>query len=148
MIYLGSDHGGFNLKERVKAWLDEWGYQYEDLGNTVYDSGDDYPRFAFEVAKKVGRGVEEENRGILFCRSAVGMVIAANKVKGARVAACYDEKMTRLSREHNNANIIALPGDKLTDEQAKNILKIFLETEFSSDARHRRRVGQIVDFES
>jgi len=146
MIYLGADHGGFELKEKIKTWLEEWGEAYEDLGNKIFDLRDDYPEFAFEVAKKVV-GNDEVNRGILICRSAVGMIIAANKIGGARGAAIYDEEMARLSREHNNANIIGLSGNRLSEQEAKNILKIFLETEFSKDERHKRRVGQITEFE-
>ena len=145
MIYIGSDHGGFHLKEKVKSWLKEWGYEYEDMGNAKLEMEDDYPKYAFLVAKKTAE--DEKNRGILICRSAVGMVIAANKVKEVRAAAVYDEKMARLSREHNNSNVIGLSGDNLTEESAKNILKIWLETEFSKDERHRRRVGMIREFE-
>ena len=142
MIYLGSDHGGFELKEKVKLWLTEWGYEFEDLGNLKLEQDDDYPEYAFAVAKKVAED-DEVNRGILICRSAVGMVIAANKIKKARAAAVYDETMARLSREHNNANIIGLSGDRLNDDQAKKIIKIFLKTKFSGEARHRRRVFTI-----
>ena len=145
MIYLGADHGGFHLKEKVKQWLKARGEAFDDLGNRNYEEGDDYPKFAFEVAKKVAG--DEKSFGILICRSAVGMVIAANKVKGARAAAVYDREMARLAREHNKANIIALSGDRLTDVEAKNIVKIFLETAFSTDERHTRRVNQINEFE-
>ena len=146
MIYLGSDHGGFYLKQKIKLWLEEWGYEYTDLGNLKYEEGDDYPQYAFSVAKKVAEN-KEKNRGILICRSAVGMVIAANKFKGARAAACYDKEMARLSREHNNANIIALSGDFVNDEAAKRIIKIWLTTEFSGQERHFRRIGQIEEDE-
>jgi len=130
MIFLGADHGGFQLKEKVKLWLKEWGYEYQDMGNEKLEEGDDYPAFAFRVAEHVAEDEKEgrEAQGILICRSAVGMVIAANKVHGARAAAIYDEKMTVKSREHNNSNIIALSGDNLTEDEAKKILKIWLET--------------------
>ena len=146
MIYLGSDHGGFKLKQQIKKWLSEWGYGYQDLGNSEFDEVDDYPQYALQVATKVAEN-EPENKGVLVCRSAVGMVIAANKIKGARAAAVYDEEMGRLVREHNNANIIGLSGDRLSAEEAKKILKKFLETDFSQDERHRRRVKMIGEFE-
>ena len=147
MIYLGADHGGYHLKEKVKQWLTEWGEKYEDYGNREYDENDDYPKYAFEVAKKVAENDQDGAKGILLCRSAVGMVIAANKIKGARGAAVYDEQMARLSREHNNANIIGLSGDRLNEEEAKQIIRVFLETKFSEEERHRRRVVQIKDYE-
>lgn len=147
MIYLGADHGGYQLKEKVKQWLKDWGFEFEDLGNKEFDKEDDYPEFAIAVAQKVSAG-GEESRGILICRSAVGMVIAANKIKGIRAAAVYDEKMAKLSREHNKSNIITLSGDNLSQEKAKNILKIWLETDFSPEERHRRRVRQIEKFEN
>lgn len=147
MIYLGADHGGFKLKEKVKKWFKEWRYQYEDLGNKNFDKDDDYPEFAIAVAQKVSAG-GEESRGILICRSAVGMIIAANKIKGIRAAAVYNEPMAVKSREHNNSNIIALSGNNLSDDEAKKILKTWLETEFSPEERHRRRVRQIEKFEN
>ena len=147
MIYLGSDHGGYELKQKIMTWLAEWGKTYEDLGNKNYDENDDYPEFAIAVAQKVAENQNEQVKGILICRSAVGMVIAANKIKGARGAAVYDEQMARLSREHNNANIIGLSGDRVNEEEAKQIIRVFLETKFSEEERHRRRVGQIKDYE-
>jgi ribose 5-phosphate isomerase B len=159
MIYLGSDHGGFNLKEKIKKWLTQWGYAWEDMGNTFYDKDDDYPKFAFLVAKKV---VEEEKntgkvyptpwkdrpKGILCCRSAAGMVIAANKVKGARAVVCFDPSYVRHSRLHNDSNILALGADWLDDLQVKKIIKTWLETEFSGEARHVKRLGQISAYEN
>ena len=146
MIYLGADHGGYHLKEKVKEWLVVWGYEYQDMGNEKLEENDDYPAFAFRVAEHVAED-DEENRGILICRSAVGMVIAANKIHGARAAAVYEEKMAVKSREHNNSNIIALSGDNLTEDEAKKILKIWLTTPFSAEDRHKRRVEQIKEFE-
>ena len=146
MIYLGADHGGFQLKEKIKKWLEEWNYKYQDMGNEKLEENDDYPAFAFRVAEHVAED-DEINRGILICRSAVGMVIAANKVKGVRAAAVYDENMSVKSREHNNSNIIALSGDNLSENEAKKVLKKWLETLFSKDDRHRRRIEQIKEFE-
>jgi len=149
MIYLGADHGGFELREKIKKWLPEWNYKYQDMGNEKLEEGDDYPAFAFRVAEQVADDERDgkEAFGILICRSAVGMVIAANKIHGARAAAVYNKKMAVKSREHNNSNIIALSGDNLTEDEAKKILKIWLTTPFSAEDRHRRRVEQIKEFE-
>ena len=153
MIYLGADHGGYHLKEKIKTWLNEWGFDYKDLGNTSFDKDDDYPQFAVRVGQKVGnlddrsKFWKERAKGVLACRSAAGVVIAANKVKGVRAAACFDEKSAGHAREHNDANVIALSGDWLDEEQAKKILHRFLTTEFSKEERHERRLNQIIQYE-
>ncbi len=144
-IYLGADHGGFKLKEKVKTWLKAWGYEYEDCGNMVFEPEDDYPDFALKVAQNVAK--EPGSIGILACRSAGGMIIAANKVKGARAAAAFDETSARHCREHNNANILGLSGDWTGDVQAKEIVKVFIDTQFSAEERHKRRVEKIVGYE-
>jgi len=157
MIYLGADHGGFDLKEKIKKWLTRWGYPWEDLGNTFYEKEDDYPKFAFAVAQKV---VEEEKKGnqypkpwadrpkgIITCRSAAGMVIAANKVKGARAATAFDVRSAKHCRLHNDVNILALSGDWLDEYHTKKILKVWLTTEFSGEERHIRRLEQIAEYE-
>jgi ribose 5-phosphate isomerase B len=145
MIYLGSDHGGFELKEKIKKFLDKNKYKYVDMGNKVFDKGDDYPDYAFKVAEKVAK--EKNAVGILFCRSSEGMIIAANKVKNIRAASVFNEKSARLSREHNDANVIALPGDWMNEKDAEKILKTFLDSKFSSEERHVRRIKKISDYE-
>lgn len=153
MIFLGSDHGGFALKEKVKSWLQEWNEPSEDLGPKSLDPEDDYPPYAFAVAEKVSASWEirhewkDHDKGILFCRSSGGVVIAANKVKGIRAVACWDEKSAVHAREHNNANVIAIAGDWTDDETAKKIIRAFLSTDFSKEPRHMRRVQQIGDYE-
>ena len=157
MIYLGSDHGGFDLKEKIKKWLSQWGYTWADLGNSIYDQDDDYPQFAIEVAQKVASDErsglryplewKQRAKGILLCRSAAGMMIAANKVKDARATTAFDTRSAKHSRLHNDANILALSGDWLEEHQAKNILKTWLETEFSGEERHLRRLRQIEEYE-
>ena len=147
MIYLGSDHGGFKLKQQIKKWLSEWGYGYQDLGNSEFDEVDDYPQYALQVATKVAEN-EPENKGVLVCRSAVGMVIAANKIKGARAALCFDEITAKVAREHNDANILCLAGRDMSSGQAKKVAKTWLETEFSSEARHKRRVDKVKKLET
>ncbi|MEK7557172.1 MAG: RpiB/LacA/LacB family sugar-phosphate isomerase [Patescibacteria group bacterium] len=145
-VYLGADHGGFELKERIKRWLVEWGHTWEDLGNTTYDKGDDYPPFALAVAEKVGK--TRDAIGILACRSAAGMVIAANKVKGVRAITVHDENSAGLAREKNDANVVVLSGDWLSEKEAKKILKVFLETPFSGEERHIRRIKTIEEYEN
>lgn len=156
MIYLGSDHGGFDLKEKIKKWLSNWGLPWEDLGNTIYDKEDDYPLFALIVSQRVANEEKDYKaypfpwqkrpKGILSCRSAAGMVIAANKIKGARAASAFDDRSAKHCRLHNDVNILALSGDWLEEHQAKKILKIWLETEFSGEERHVKRLKQIEDF--
>lgn len=157
MIYLGSDHGGFDLKEKIKKWLTRWGYAWEDVGNTLYDKEDDYPKFAIAVAQKVAesekagniypKNWKERAKGVITCRSAAGMMIAANKVKGARASTAFDKRSAGHCRLHNDVNVLALSGDWLDEYSAKSILKIWLETEFSGEERHVRRLKQIEEFE-
>lgn len=146
MIYLGADHGGFELKEKIKLWLTEWGMAYEDCGNEKYDASDDYPAFAFAVAKKVAKD-SERNKGVLACRSAAGMVIAANKVKGIRAVSVFDEESAKHSRTNNDANVVALSGDWLKDDKAKNVLNVWLQTDFSHEERHMKRIEDIKTIE-
>ena len=143
-IYVGSDHAGFKLKENLKPFLKRLGYSVEDVGNLVLDPKDDYPDFAFPLAKKVGRS---KNKGILFCGSSQGVCIAANKVKGVRAVAVNNAFDAKMSREHNDANVLCLSGWKTSQTTAKNILRTWLKTRFSSAKRHVRRVNKIKRFE-
>lgn len=145
MIYLGSDHGGFELKEYVKLFLKKNKFEFEDLGNLNYDSEDDYPDYAFKVAEKVSK--DEKNRGILFCRSSGGVIIAANKVNGIRAVSAHDVKSAVHAREHNDANIVALPGDWITEKLAGKIVETFLKTKFTNEERHVRRLKKIKNYE-
>lgn len=139
-IYIGADHAGFALKGKIRKWLEHKGVPYQDLGNIRLDPKDDYPDFASTVARKV---VTEKSLGILVCGSAQGMCIAANKVKGARAAVPYSLKEARLSREHNNANIICLSGWSAHLHKSKRMIEIFLTTPFSQEPRHVRRLEKI-----
>ena len=149
MIYIGADHGGYELKEKIKKWLSEWKLKYTDCGADTVDPEDDYPQFAFTVAEAVGREDDmtkswsKRTKGILVCRSAGGMVIAANKVKDVRAIAVTDIKSAKHSREHNDANILGLSGDWMDEKQAKEIVKMWLDTEFFGEVRHKRRIDQI-----
>ena len=144
MIYLGADHAGFNLKEELKKYLKELGYEYEDLGNQQLEPKDDYPDFALAVAEKV---VATDNQGILICATGLGMAIAANKIKGIRAAVCWDEFTVLQSRQHNDANILCLGGKVIDLEIAKKIIRIWIEVKFNGEERHVRRLKKIKDIE-
>ncbi|MEK6939194.1 MAG: RpiB/LacA/LacB family sugar-phosphate isomerase [Nanoarchaeota archaeon] len=139
-IYIGADHAGFSLKEKIKKWLEHKHVSYVDLGNKKLDPKDDYPDFAIALAKKV---VADKSLGILACGSAQGMCIAANKIKGARAVIPYSLREARLSKEHNNANIICLSGWFTHLHKSKRMIEVFLTTPFSQEPRHIRRLGKI-----
>lgn len=141
MIYLGADHRGFELKEVLKKRLIEEGLEVTDLGNDHPDPNDDYVDFATKVAHAVSEF--PENRGILLCGSGVGVDIVANKIDGVRCALASDQRTAIQSREHEDANVLALPADKLESELAYEIIKAFLNTEFSGEGRHERRLEKI-----
>jgi ribose 5-phosphate isomerase B len=145
-IYIASDHGGYFLKEELKKYLLEKGHKVEDVGNTRYEPNDDYPNFIFPLAQKVAR--DKSGFGVVLGRSGVGEMIAANKVKGIRAAVCFNQKVARKAREHNNANIISFGADYVGATSAKRMLDVFLRTHFSQAKRHRRRVEKITRYES
>mgnify|MGYP003967304367 FL=1 len=153
MIYIGSDHGGFKFKEKLKIFLEKQNYTFTDLGNKKYDSIDDYPIFVFNVAMKIGelddssKVWEERPKGILLCRSSGGMVVAANKVKNVSAISVFDKKSAEHARLHNDCNVIALSGDWLSEEEMFDIVKTWLTTEFSKEERHIRRINMIKEFE-
>jgi ribose 5-phosphate isomerase B len=141
MLYLGSDHRGFQLKEKLKDKLISDGVTIEDLGNTKFDPKDDYPIFAEKVANAVT--VSLDNKGIVLCGSGVGVDMVANKVDGVRCALVQDEERVKQSREHEDINMLALPADIIDEEKAYKMVKIFLETPFSGDERHLRRLEEV-----
>ena len=138
MIAIGSDHGGYELKEKIKDFF-EGKLNFKDFGTDSLESVD-YPEIAYKVADSIACG--ECQYGILICRTGVGMSIVANKVKGIRCALCYNEKIGGLCKEHNNANVISLPADMLSFEEIVNIINTWLETEFAG-GRHEKRVNMI-----
>jgi ribose 5-phosphate isomerase B len=146
-IYLGSDHRGFELKEKIKSFLINKAYEVEDLGALVYDPTDDYPVYAHAVAEAVVSDKEFGDRGnirgIVFCGSAVGASIVANKVKSAWAGVVWNEELAKLSREHNNANILVLSADDIAEEEMIKIIHIWLATKFSGEARHVRRLREL-----
>ena len=138
-IFIASDHAGFDLKEIVKKYLSKKKLTYQDLG-PVNDKSVDYPIYAHNVAKKVK--VNKNNIGILICGSGTGMNIAANKHKNIRAAQCFNLKSTKLSRLHNDANIITLGSRLTTKKNALRFIDVFLSTEFEG-GRHLKRVKKI-----
>ncbi len=143
-IIIGSDHGGFALKEKLKIFLEKKGYKVKDAGCANQESCD-YPEFAYAVAKEVSKG--EFSRGILICKSGIGNSIAANKVKGVRAALCYNLKAAKLSRLHNDANLLVLGSIFVKEVLAKRMVSLWLATEFEG-GRHLRRLKQIEDIEN
>ena len=142
-LSIGSDHRGFKVKERMKAFLAELGHESIDCGTDSIKPCD-YPDIAYPVSKAVADGKAE--LGILFCGSGIGMSIAANKVRGVRAALCHDEVSVDLARRHNDAKILCLPADGLGEKQMTKIIRIFLETGFDG-GRHARRVGKVSNIE-
>ncbi|MDD5428439.1 MAG: ribose 5-phosphate isomerase B [Candidatus Omnitrophica bacterium] len=143
-IAIGSDHGGYELKDDIIKFLKNEKYAVEDMGTHSKDSCD-YPVIGFEVAKAVSDG--RADKGILICKTGVGMAIIANKVRGVRAAACYDKEMAKSSREHNDCNIIVLAANYADIAKAKEMLKVWLKTEHAGE-RHEKRVKQIKDIEA
>lgn len=138
-IAIGSDHAGFESKERAKSELVALGVEVVDKGTHSLDSVD-YPDFGAAVARAVASG--EVDRGVLICGSGVGISIAANKVPGARAALCWNEEITRLAREHNDANVLCFGSRFIEPEQAARMVRLFLETDFAG-GRHAQRVEKL-----
>ncbi|HEY4484331.1 MAG TPA: RpiB/LacA/LacB family sugar-phosphate isomerase [Candidatus Paceibacterota bacterium] len=147
MIYLGADHRGFELKEKAKQWLAESGYQFEDCGAFEYNKDDDYSDFAKVVAEKVVS--ESSNRGILICGSGIGVCVAANKARGVRAGTAVSSEQVKTSVNDEDLNILCLSANYLpnADIAAKEIIKTFLETKFSGEERHIRRINKIKELE-
>ena len=143
MIALGSDHGGYDLKERVKAYLDQEKIPYKDFGCDSKESCD-YPVFVKAAAEAVASG--ECDKGIVICTTGIGISITANKVKGIRCALCSDPLSAEMTRRHNDANMLAMGAGMVGPNLAERIVQVFLNTEFEG-GRHARRVGLITDME-
>ena len=144
VILIGSDHAGFKLKEKIKIYLQKNKFKFVDFG-TFDDKPCDYPDIAIKVAGEVSKS--KNRKGILVCGTGTGMVIAANKVRGARAVMCYDIYSAKMAREHNDANILCLRGRKFSSNKAINLLKVWINTKFSGKSRHKRRINKISKFE-
>ena len=148
-IYLGSDHRGFALKEKLKQQLTEWGHDYKDLGPFEYNKDDDYPDYATAVAKAVALSLSkgESSHGILICGSGIGVCITANKIKGIRAGTMATSGQTKSSVGDEDINVLCLSADYTSEDKNIEIAKIFLETKFSGEERHVRRVAKITNLE-
>jgi len=142
-IAIGSDHRGFETKQQVKAIITQLGHECIDVGTT--DSNPvDYPDLAYLAAMAVAK--EQADRAILACSTGIGMSIAANKIKGIRAAICHDELNARISRDHNDANVLCISGDQIGEVLLRKIVEVWLSTEFAG-GRHQRRVNKIAAIE-
>ena len=158
-IYIGSDHAGFELKEELKEYLDSLGYQVEDKGAFNFEKADDYPDFVFPVAHAVASD-PERSRGLVMGKSGQGEAMAANRIKGVRAAVwygpacagavsvgkCDPEEMLKLSRKHNDANILSLAAGFVSAEEAKKAVSFWLNAPFINEERHARRIKKLDQF--
>ncbi len=145
MIILGSDHAGFELKEKLKAYLQEKGEQIEDVG-THSPEPSDYPEFAAAIGRRVALS-NGADKGVALCGSGVGMAIAANKIDGVRAVDAESKEMAIKSREDDDTNVLTLPARMISFEDARDIMDIWLSTPFSGKERHSRRIDEITDLE-
>jgi ribose 5-phosphate isomerase B len=144
-VYLGSDHAGFELKAAIIKWLGEAGHEAVDCGPVSYDPADDYPVYVLRAAQ--GTIDTPGSLGIVIGGSGNGEQIAANKVPGIRAALAWTEDTARLARQHNNANMLSLGAREYSIDDAVLLAKIFVETPFSGEPRHARRIAMIADYE-
>lgn len=141
MIYLASDHRGYEMKEKIKAWLAEQGRAFEDCGPDHFDQDDDYPDFAERVGRKVAES--PEHRGIVLCGSGIGIAVAANKIAGVRAGTAISAKQITAAVNDENLNVLALAADYTPEEEIKRVVEAFLDAKFSGEERHMRRINKI-----
>lgn len=144
-VLVGGDHGGFEMKNELVSWLSDEGYEVVDMGPEEYDAGDDYPDIVVPLAKEVAD--DSNSRGVVICRNGVGVSIAVNKVKGIRGSVGFSTRHVETAREHDDLNVLALPADYVSIDEAKELVRTFLETSFSGDERHVRRLGKVAAIE-
>lgn len=146
-LIFGADHGGFELKEKLKAWAQAEGHQIVDVGAEVLDPTDDYPHYALAVAERIAKEardyLQQNLFGIVCCRSSGGVTIVANRVAGVRAVEAHNITSAEHARRDNAANILTLSGDWLSLEEAQQIVRTFITTPFSNAQRHVRRLQQI-----
>lgn len=147
MLYIGSDHRGFELKGALKKYLAKLGEPFEDAGNAAFDPNDDYPDFASRVAEKVSRD-PEQSRGIVICGSGIGVAVTADKFRGLRAGLCTSAELAAMGRRDDDINVLALAADITDEKTAGDILQAFLNTPFSGEERHKRRIEKIHKIET
>lgn len=139
-IIISNDHAGVELKNNVKKFLEAKGYSLKDVGNNDGESVD-YPDIIHPLAKEISEN--KDDKGIIMCGTGNGVSMVANKYKGVRAGLCWSKEIAELIRKHNNANVLSLPARFISTEEALEIVKVFLETDFEEGGRHERRVGKI-----
>jgi ribose 5-phosphate isomerase B len=144
-VYLGSDHAGFELKSRIIEWLASAGHEPVDCGPSSYDPDDDYPVYVLRAAARVAG--DPGSLGVVIGGSGNGELIAANKVPGIRAAVAFSDETAQLARQHNDANVISLGARMYEEDAALGFVKVFIDTAFSGEARHVRRLAEITDYE-
>ncbi|MEO8851922.1 MAG: ribose-5-phosphate isomerase [Allobranchiibius sp.] len=144
-VHIGGDHAAFDMHRELVGWLGEQGHEVIDHGPATYDEQDDYPVFVLRAAQGVAD--DPGSLGVVLGGSGNGEQMAANKVPGIRAALCYTTELAGLARQHNDAQVISLGGRFNTVEQAKAMVSIFLETPFSGEERHQRRLSMVTRFE-
>src|ERR1035437_4071 len=144
-IFLATDHAGFSLKEQIKKFLIDQDYEVKDCGAFSFEKDDDYPNFIAKAAESVSQ--DQDAKGIVFGKSGTGEEIVANKIQNIRAFTGVDEENVRLAREHNDANVLSLGSEFVDLEKAKRFVKIFLNTPFSKEPRHQRRLNEIAEIE-
>lgn len=147
-IVLGADHGGFKLKDEIKKWLETEKYKVMDVGADELNMGDDYVDYAALVAEEVAAGEDPSTgsgqvRGLLFCRNGFGMMIAANRFSGVRCGEAFDAAAVKKGRTDDDINCLSIPADYIKDGEVKEMIKTFLETEFSGEEKYKRRLWKL-----
>lgn len=145
-IYLGTDHAGFELKEKIKSYLMTQNFEVEDCGAFEFDKNDDYPDFISKAAQKTSE--DSQSFGIVFGKSGAGECIVANKIKNIRAILGFSTENVKLAREHNDANVLSLGSGFIEEEMAKELVVIFLQTLFTNEERHIRRINKIKEIEN
>lgn len=145
-IFIATDHAAYELKEYIKKHLEEGGHDVEDCGAFTFDPSDDYPDFIKVAAKKTAE--TSGSIGIVLGKSGAGEAIVANKIKGIRAVLAVNEENVRLSRQHNNANVLSIGSILMSNEEAVSLIRLFINTPFTNEERHQRRIDKIYQIES
>jgi ribose 5-phosphate isomerase B len=145
-VYIGADHRGFELKEKISKWLFEWEYEFLDIGADHLDPKDNYPLYAQEVASLVSK--DKKTKGVLVCGSGVGMDITANKFDGVRASIGISVEQVRVGRHDDDMNILVIAADYVSEDDVRGMLKVFLETKFAAKARFKKRLEEIKKIEA
>ncbi|MQY15107.1 Ribose-5-phosphate isomerase B [Streptomyces sp. RB5] len=144
-VYLGSDHAGFELKNHLVDWLKAHGHEPVDCGPHIYDAVDDYPPFCLRAAERTA--ADAGSLGVVIGGSGNGEQIAANKVRGVRAILAWSKETAELGRTHNDANVISIGGRMHSEDEAVSFVEVFLNTPFSAEERHQRRIDMLSDYE-